>query len=203
MNVLFRKTHNVICLSSRIRFASTVSYEKHCRTLRLKPNASKAEIKEAYIELSKKFHPDRNQGSKEATLKFTQIKEAYDALIDWKHPRPLREARKYKYPPKKPPPKPNIATEDFLREVQKNIPLRTKHRFVHSPEFYEAWNIGHIDRVKEKEKEEFKPKKVIIPPEIKEEIDKYLVVSAVFGFGLLCAIKLFTIGPPEPPPRKE
>lgn len=38
------------------------------------------EIKHAYYELSKKFHPDRNKGSNEAAMRFRDIKEAYEVL---------------------------------------------------------------------------------------------------------------------------
>ncbi|AIQ14242.1 DnaJ domain-containing protein [Paenibacillus durus] len=43
-------------------------------------DASEAEIKRAYRKLAKKYHPDTNQGSKEAAQKFKQIHEAYETL---------------------------------------------------------------------------------------------------------------------------
>jgi len=39
-------------------------------TLELTPQASSKEIKDAYYKLSKKYHPDTNQGNQEATKKF-------------------------------------------------------------------------------------------------------------------------------------
>lgn len=49
-------------------------------TLGVSRNASQDEIKKAYRKLSKKYHPDRNQGNKEAEEKFKAINEAYDTL---------------------------------------------------------------------------------------------------------------------------
>jgi hypothetical protein len=44
-------------------------------------NAEAAEIKKAYRTLAVKYHPDKNP-SAEATLRFTEITEAYDVLSD-------------------------------------------------------------------------------------------------------------------------
>lgn len=45
-------------------------------------NASQDEIKKAFRKLSVKWHPDRNNGSKEAEAKFKEIAEAYEVLGD-------------------------------------------------------------------------------------------------------------------------
>ncbi len=45
-------------------------------------SASTDEIKRAYRKLAKKWHPDRNKGSKEAEEKFKAIGEAYEVLTD-------------------------------------------------------------------------------------------------------------------------
>ncbi len=45
-------------------------------------NASDEEIKSAFRKLALKYHPDRNQGNKEAENKFKEINEAYAALSD-------------------------------------------------------------------------------------------------------------------------
>src|ERR1044071_9862389 len=42
--------------------------------------ASDDEIKKAYRKLAMKYHPDRNNGSKEAEERFKEITEAYDVL---------------------------------------------------------------------------------------------------------------------------
>jgi molecular chaperone DnaJ len=51
-------------------------------TLGVEKNASKEEIKKAYKTLAKKYHPDLNQGNKNAEQKFKEINEAYSALSD-------------------------------------------------------------------------------------------------------------------------
>lgn len=43
-------------------------------------NATQEEIKKAYYELSKEFHPDRNVGQTDQTAKFRSITEAYEIL---------------------------------------------------------------------------------------------------------------------------
>ncbi|XP_072313692.1 uncharacterized protein [Eucyclogobius newberryi] len=48
--------------------------------LGLSPNATHAQIKTAYYKQSFAFHPDRNPGSEEATLCFSDINEAYTVL---------------------------------------------------------------------------------------------------------------------------
>jgi len=44
--------------------------------------ADAAAIKKAYRKLAKKYHPDTNQGNKEAEKRFQEIGEAYDILSD-------------------------------------------------------------------------------------------------------------------------
>ena len=46
--------------------------------------ASDEEIKKVYRKLAMKYHPDRNQGNKEAEEKFKEVNEAYAVLSDKK-----------------------------------------------------------------------------------------------------------------------
>lgn len=50
--------------------------------LGVKKTASEADLKKAYRDLAKKYHPDKNKGNKEAENKFKEISEAYAVLSD-------------------------------------------------------------------------------------------------------------------------
>ncbi len=56
--------------------------ENYYKVLNVSENATPDEIKKSYRQLSFKYHPDKNQGSAEATAKFQQINEAYETLSD-------------------------------------------------------------------------------------------------------------------------
>lgn len=45
-------------------------------------NATAAEIKKAYRKLAHQFHPDKNQGNREAEERFKEVTAAYDTLSD-------------------------------------------------------------------------------------------------------------------------
>ena len=53
-------------------------------TLGVSRSAGDDDIKKAYRNLAKKYHPDANPGNKEAELKFKEASEAYDVLSDAK-----------------------------------------------------------------------------------------------------------------------
>jgi DnaJ-class molecular chaperone len=48
------------------------------------PDASADEIKKAYREMAKKYHPDTNSGNKELEEVFKQVVEAYETFSDSK-----------------------------------------------------------------------------------------------------------------------
>ena len=54
--------------------------DQHFRTLGLSAQACPEEVRSAYRKLAKQYHPDKNQGSKEAAEKFRQVRKAYEHL---------------------------------------------------------------------------------------------------------------------------
>lgn len=63
--------------------------------LGVKDTASIQEIKNAYRELAKKYHPDRHKGDKQAEERFKQISEAYAVLSDQKKRAQYDQMRRY------------------------------------------------------------------------------------------------------------
>ncbi|MCL2874062.1 MAG: molecular chaperone DnaJ [Defluviitaleaceae bacterium] len=53
-------------------------------TLGISKGAGEDEIKKAYRNMAKKYHPDANQGDESAEKKFKEVSEAYDVLSDAK-----------------------------------------------------------------------------------------------------------------------
>ncbi|HIZ20770.1 MAG TPA: DnaJ domain-containing protein, partial [Firmicutes bacterium] len=60
--------------------------------LGLQKGASEDEIKKAYRQMAKKYHPDLNPGDKQAEAKFKEVNEAYEVLSD-----PQKKARYDQY----------------------------------------------------------------------------------------------------------
>lgn len=59
-----------------------MEYKDYYKTLGVSKTASDQEIKKAYRDLAKKYHPDMNKGAKGAEEKFKEINEAYTVLKD-------------------------------------------------------------------------------------------------------------------------
>lgn len=59
-----------------------MDYKDYYKILGVNKNASTDEIKQAYRKLAMKYHPDRNQGDKQAEEKFKEINEANEVLSD-------------------------------------------------------------------------------------------------------------------------
>ncbi|KAK5660085.1 hypothetical protein OQA88_13554 [Cercophora sp. LCS_1] len=56
--------------------------EDYYKVLGINKQATDKQIKSAYRQLSKKYHPDKNPGDNTAHDKFVEVSEAYEALID-------------------------------------------------------------------------------------------------------------------------
>lgn len=59
-----------------------MDYKDYYKILGVEKKATEAEIKKAYRDLAKQFHPDKNPGDKKAEEKFKEINEAYEVLGD-------------------------------------------------------------------------------------------------------------------------
>ena len=59
-----------------------MEYKDYYKILGVERNATEAEIKSAFRKLALQYHPDRNQGNKQAEEKFKEINEAYEVLSD-------------------------------------------------------------------------------------------------------------------------
>jgi len=65
----------------RRHFATSMKeYESLYDVLEVEPGATKTEIREAWLRLTMKYHPDLNKDSEEANEKFIRIKDAYKIL---------------------------------------------------------------------------------------------------------------------------
>ena len=74
---------------------STKDYleKDYYKTLGVPKTATAAEIKKAYRELARKFHPDANKGDPKAEERFKEITEAYNVLSDEKQRKEYDDAR--------------------------------------------------------------------------------------------------------------
>jgi molecular chaperone DnaJ len=78
LRVVRKIAHRHTALIDFRRMAGNDYYE----ILGVKKNVTEAELKKAYRDLAKKYHPDRNTENKQAETRFKEISEAYAVLSD-------------------------------------------------------------------------------------------------------------------------
>lgn len=81
---LFARVPYIVSCSRPICLASSQLARNFYDTLGVTPNATQSDIKKAYYKLSMQYHPDKNEGSEQAILKFREITEAYEILGSYK-----------------------------------------------------------------------------------------------------------------------
>ena len=59
-----------------------MEYKDYYKTLGVNKNATTEEIRKAYRQMAKKYHPDKNPGNKAAEEKFKEVSEANEVLSD-------------------------------------------------------------------------------------------------------------------------
>ncbi|TGZ66215.1 hypothetical protein CRM22_005441 [Opisthorchis felineus] len=62
------------------RYATQTKVKDYYSVLQVKPTASQVEIKNAYLELSKKYHPDTAAPNSNSKSRFVDLTEAYSVL---------------------------------------------------------------------------------------------------------------------------
>ncbi|XP_077618884.1 dnaJ homolog subfamily A member 3, mitochondrial [Crocuta crocuta] len=75
------KSYPFVCTAS-FHTSSPLAKEDYYQILGVPRNASQKEIKKAYYQLAKKYHPDTNKDDPKAKEKFSQLAEAYEVLSD-------------------------------------------------------------------------------------------------------------------------
>ncbi|KAM6166146.1 dnaJ homolog subfamily A member 3, mitochondrial [Erethizon dorsatum] len=75
------KSYPFVCTAS-FHTSTPLPKEDYYQILGVPRNANQKEIKKAYYQLAKKYHPDTNKDDPKAKEKFSQLAEAYEVLSD-------------------------------------------------------------------------------------------------------------------------
>ncbi|XP_019611964.1 dnaJ homolog subfamily A member 3, mitochondrial isoform X1 [Rhinolophus sinicus] len=75
------QSYPFVCAAS-FHTSTPLAKEDYYQILGVPRNASQKEIKKAYYQLAKKYHPDTNKDDPKAKEKFSQLAEAYEVLSD-------------------------------------------------------------------------------------------------------------------------
>lgn len=65
-----------------ISTSSTLCVKDYYKILGVTKNSSGKDVKKAYYQLAKKYHPDTNKDDPNASKKFQEVSEAYEILSD-------------------------------------------------------------------------------------------------------------------------
>ena len=69
-------------LCRQFNTSSQLCAADYYKVLGVDKSASSKDIKKAYYQLAKKYHPDTNKGDPTAQKKFQEVSEAYEVLSD-------------------------------------------------------------------------------------------------------------------------
>lgn len=78
-NILAQKASNTQSVAN-ISIGTVIYNANYYESLGISKNSTQGEIKAAYYRLSMLYHPDKNQGSESAAIKFREITQAYEVL---------------------------------------------------------------------------------------------------------------------------